>query len=53
MREARRNLAYTSMSVATVAYALGFGDPAYFTRAFTRTVGVSPRTFRAQLAERP
>jgi AraC family transcriptional activator of pobA len=30
MREARRNLAYTSMSVTTVAYALGFSDPAYF-----------------------
>jgi AraC family transcriptional activator of pobA len=50
MREARRNLAYTSMSVTTVAYALGFADPAYFTRAFTRTVGVSPRAFRARLA---
>lgn len=50
MREARRNLAYTSMSVTTVAYALGFSDPAYFTRAFTRTVGVSPREFRRQLA---
>ncbi|HTT12125.1 MAG TPA: helix-turn-helix domain-containing protein [Burkholderiaceae bacterium] len=53
MREARRNLAYTSMRVATVAYALGFADPAYFTRAFTRTVGVSPRLFRDRLAARP
>jgi len=49
MREARRNLAYTSMSVSTIAYALGFSDPAYFARVFTRTVGVSPRRFRAQL----
>lgn len=52
MREARRNLAYTSMSVASVAYALGFADPAYFTRAFTRTVGVAPRVFRHRLSER-
>lgn len=48
MREARRNLAYTSMGVSTIAFALGFSDPAYFTRAFTRTVGVSPRRFRSQ-----
>lgn len=50
MREARRNLAYTSMNVTTVADALGFSDPAYFSRAFTRTVGVSPRDFRRRLA---
>jgi AraC family transcriptional activator of pobA len=48
-REARRQLAYTSMSVKTIAYALGFADPAYFSRVFTRTVGVSPRRFRAQV----
>lgn len=53
MREARRHLAYTSMNVATVAEALGFSDPAYFTRVFTRAVGVSPRAFRARLAARP
>jgi AraC family transcriptional activator of pobA len=50
MREARRNLAYTSMSISTIAYALGFADLAYFSRVFTRTVGVSPRAFRARLA---
>ncbi len=49
MREARRNLAYTSMSVASIAYSLGFSDPAYFSRAFTRTVGVAPRVFRDRL----
>jgi AraC family transcriptional activator of pobA len=49
MREARRNLAYTNMSVSTIAYALGFKDLAYFSRVFARTVGVSPRTFRASL----
>ena len=50
MREARRHLAYTRMGVKTIAYALGFVDPAYFTRAFTRTVGVSPRAFRDRLS---
>ena len=50
MREARRNLAYTHLGVATIAYTLGYADPAYFTRAFTRDVGLSPRAFRAQVA---
>ena len=50
MREARRNLAYTHLSVATIAYTLGYTDPAYFSRAFTRDAGVSPRAFRAQVA---
>jgi AraC family transcriptional activator of pobA len=50
MREARRNLAYTNLSVSTIAYALGFKDLAYFSRSFTRALGVSPRAFRARLA---
>lgn len=49
MREARRNLAYTHLGVATIAYTLGYADPAYFTRAFTRDAGLSPRAFRAQV----
>jgi len=50
MREARRHLAYTNMSVTTIAYTLGFADPAYFSRVFTRVLGVSPRSFRARVA---
>lgn len=50
MREARRNLAYTHLGVATIAYTLGYTDPAYFTRAFTRDAGLSPRSFRARVA---
>jgi AraC family transcriptional regulator, transcriptional activator of pobA len=50
MREARRNLAYTNLSVTTIAYALGFSDPAYFSRVFTRALGLSPRAFRARTA---
>ena len=49
LREARRQLAYTNLSITTIAYALGYSDPAYFTRVFTRDAGVSPRAFRAQL----
>lgn len=47
MLEARRSLAYTSMSVRDIAESLGFADPAYFTRFFRqRTGGIAPRDFR-------
>lgn len=47
MLEARRSLAYTSMSVRDIAESLGFGDPAYFTRFFRRlSGGVAPTDFR-------
>lgn len=46
--EAERQLRYTMMPVAQIAYDLGFDDPAYFTRFFTRRMGLSPREFRAR-----
>lgn len=46
MREARRLLVYTSMTIRDVSDALGFSDPAYFTRFFKRNAGLSPRDFR-------
>ena len=49
MREARRALAYTNMSVAQIAYDTGFDDPAYFTRVFTRACGVPPSAYRRRL----
>lgn len=49
MREARRNLAYTNLNIATIAYTLGFSDPAYFSRVFTRDAGISPKAFRSQI----
>lgn len=47
MLEARRLLLYTNMSVNEIAYSVGFEDPAYFSRFFTRHAGQSPRRFRA------
>jgi AraC family transcriptional activator of pobA len=44
--EAKRQLFYTSKSVSEVAYALGFDDPAYFTRFFSQRTGMSPRKYR-------
>ncbi len=49
MREARRQLAYTSLPVSTIAYTLGFADPAYFSRVFSRVEGLAPRAFRERL----
>jgi AraC family transcriptional activator of pobA len=45
--EAERLLRYTTMSIAKVAFHLGFEDPAYFTRFFTRLKRTAPRAFRA------
>lgn len=46
--EAKRNLVYTAMTISEVSYAIGFSDPAYFTRFFKRGVGLSPKDFRRQ-----
>ena len=49
VREARRNLVYTNLPVATIAYALGFNDPAYFSRTFALATGLSPSEFRERV----
>lgn len=49
VREARRNLVYTSLPVSRIAYALGFKDPAYFSRVYGAATGFSPRRFREQI----
>lgn len=48
IREARRNLAYSNLSIAQIAYALGYDDPAHFSKLFRRATGLSPRAFRKQ-----
>jgi AraC family transcriptional activator of pobA len=45
--EARRLLVYTRASVAEIGYQLGFDDPSYFSRAFRRHTGQTPRDYRA------
>lgn len=49
IREARRNLVYTNLPVSTIAYSLGFDDPAYFSRIYAAATGLSPRAFRDRL----
>ncbi|WXL25478.1 helix-turn-helix domain-containing protein [Ectopseudomonas mendocina] len=46
--EAKRNLIYTTMSIAQIADALGFVDPAYFSRFFKRVSGQTANSFRRQ-----
>lgn len=46
IREARRHLAYSNLSVSQIAYGLGYEDPAHFSRVFRRTTGLSPTEFR-------
>ena len=44
--EAQRSLISTGLSVAAIAYDLGFVDPAYFSRFFARETGETPGSFR-------
>ena len=46
MLEARRKLTYIPASISSIAYELGFQDPAYFSRVFKRHTGLTPKLFR-------
>ncbi|MDE2198234.1 MAG: helix-turn-helix domain-containing protein [Rhodospirillales bacterium] len=49
--EAQRGLLYTGRTIAEIAYGLGFADPAYFTRFFTRETGEPPGDYRRRHRE--
>lgn len=49
IREARRQLTYTNLTVTEIAYALGYSDPAYFSRVFAKATGFPPRDFRTRM----
>ena len=49
--EAKRKLIYVDSSMNEIAYDLGFKDPAYFSRFFTRHCGEAPGKYRARLRE--
>lgn len=44
--QARRDLIFTQVPVQDISYALGFADPAYFSRFFTGHVGATPKQYR-------
>lgn len=46
MEEARRDLMFTSMTIQQIAFDLGFSDPAYFNRFFSREAGMTPKAYR-------
>lgn len=53
IEEACRLLATTSAAVTTVGGRVGYDDPAYFARIFTRLVGCPPRIYRRRQAGLP
>ena len=46
MLEACRKLTYVPAGVSSIAYELGFQDPAYFSRLFKKSIGMTPKEFR-------
>ena len=46
--QAKRDLVFTSAKIKQIAYDLGFNDPAYFSRFFTKETGLTPRQYRAR-----
>lgn len=53
LMEARRQLLYTVRPSSSIAYALGFKDPAYFSRFFKRATGKAPREYRRLPRDEP
>lgn len=48
LQEARRLLRYSAVPVTEISYQLGFADPAYFSRFFTKRTGLPPSQFRRE-----
>ncbi|WP_374442346.1 4-hydroxyphenylacetate catabolism regulatory protein HpaA [Pseudomonas panipatensis] len=51
MQEAKRLLLFGGSSVNEICYQLGFKDPAYFSRFFTRNAGMAPGEYRQRKSE--
>ncbi|MBU2333340.1 MAG: helix-turn-helix domain-containing protein [Gammaproteobacteria bacterium] len=47
VREAQRQLAYTTLDIQQIARDLGFDDAAYFSRFFRKQTGLKPSEFRS------
>ena len=48
MERARRYLSQTNLKIKEVAHRLGYTDPYYFSRIFTRHTGLSPANYRRE-----
>ena len=51
MLRAKRMLAHTTLRISEISALLGIDDCAYFTRLFTKTVGINPTCFRKKYLE--
>jgi AraC family transcriptional activator of pobA len=47
--EAKKMLTHTNLSVSEIGYDLGFNEKAYFTRVFTKKVGITPTQFKSEM----
>lgn len=45
IRQACNLLKRTDLTIETVAYSVGYGDPLYFSRIFKKKLGISPRKY--------
>ena len=52
LQEARRLLRFSSTPIGELSYQLGFADPGYFSRFFTRRAGMTPSQFRIRHQDR-
>lgn len=50
LNKARDLLRRSDLNISQIAYEVGFGDPAYFTRTFTKKFGESPKKVRESMA---
>lgn len=53
MQEAKYLLLFSASSVRDIGYQLGFDDPAYFTRFFSRESKMTPKNYRKIMADKP
>jgi len=47
MQKASQHLDFTDKSVKDIAFSMGFDDPYYFSRRFTKIIGMSPTKYRS------
>ena len=47
--EAKRQLKFSTKTIKEIAFELGFEDPAYFSRLFSKNAGTSPAHYRQQV----
>ncbi len=51
LKQAKYYLLYSDLAIKHIAYSIGFQDPQYFSRFFSKKTGLSPKNFRQTLQE--